>query len=81
MAQVRCVICKAPGRKVPLVGKAWVAACSRHEKAVSTTTAVGGAALKAGIIAGMEAAKPGSYSSLQKVYWAVREAFTADPTE
>lgn len=74
MAQGRCIVCKAPGRRVVLLGKrTGPVVCSRHERSVRLGATVAGAAAKAGIVAGLETARPGLYENIAKVYWAVRE--------
>lgn len=72
-----CVVCGKPGRWLSLVGENRVGVCTKHEQTVRVGTAVTGAALKAGVIAGMEAARPGLYETLSKAFWTVKEAVAA----
>lgn len=77
-----CIVCGKPGRWISLVGENRVGVCSRHEQAVRAGASVTGAALKAGIIAGMEAARPGLYESLAKAFWTIKDvaaSFKGEP--
>lgn len=72
---MRCVICKQPGELVVLAGKqTGVVACGKHRAAIEVTANVGGAALKAGLIAFMDRKAPGLYDSLSSAVRAFQKA-------
>lgn len=74
MAQGRCIVCKEPGRRLVLVGrKTGPIVCAKHESTVRIGAQVAGAATKAGVIAGLEAARPGLYQSLAEAYWTIKK--------
>ena len=72
---MKCLVCKAPGQAVPVLGGVRLGACSKHEQTVRTGLAVSGAVTKAGIIAAMEMKRPGLYQELGELYWKVRAVF------
>lgn len=72
-----CVVCGKPGRWLTLVGDNRVGVCSAHAETVRVGATVTGAALKAGIIAGMEAARPGLFEQLAQTFWTVKGTISA----
>lgn len=72
-----CIVCGKSGRWLTLVGQNRVGVCAAHEDKVRIGTSVAGAALKAGVIAGMEAARPGLFETLGRTFWSIKEAVAA----
>lgn len=72
-----CIVCGKPGRWLSLVGENRVGVCPAHAETVRVGASVTGAALKAGVIAGMEAARPGLYETLAKTFWTLKDAVAA----
>jgi hypothetical protein len=72
-----CIVCGKPGHWVSLVGENRVGACSKHDKTVRVGSTAVGSAIKAGVIAGMEVARPGLYEQMANAFWTIKGVVSA----